>query len=116
MDRGVAVFDLTTAGGQLAEPENSIGMGDADITDLADFRAVDEPPASAVSGCSGDRRAGSGGQPCRDDIAGAILDSELVAAARSEDIRFMESWHAWGVRPISDCVARAGKRPIGGRW
>eukprot|EP00969_Alexandrium_andersonii_P061230 2698974-Alexandrium_andersonii.AAC.1 len=63
MDRGVAAFDLTAAGDQLAEPESSIGVGDADIEDLTDFRSVDEPPASAAPGCSGDRRAGSGGQP-----------------------------------------------------
>eukprot|EP00969_Alexandrium_andersonii_P048927 2146094-Alexandrium_andersonii.AAC.1 len=67
------------------EPESSIGMDDAGITDPTDFHAVEETPASAVSGGSGDRRAGSGGQPCRDDITGAVLDSELVAAARSEE-------------------------------
>eukprot|EP00969_Alexandrium_andersonii_P178267 7882460-Alexandrium_andersonii.AAC.1 len=71
MDRGAAVFDLADAGGQLQEPESSIGMDDADVPDLADFRALEEPPASAVPGCSGDLRAGSGGQPYRDDIAGA---------------------------------------------
>eukprot|EP00969_Alexandrium_andersonii_P159549 7049367-Alexandrium_andersonii.AAC.1 len=62
MDRGVAVLDLTAAGDQLEEPGSSIGMGDADITDLADFRAVDETPASAVSELSDGRRAGPGGQ------------------------------------------------------
>eukprot|EP00969_Alexandrium_andersonii_P148118 6548406-Alexandrium_andersonii.AAC.1 len=62
------------------------------------------------------RRAGSSGQPYRDDIAGAVLDSELVAAARPEEIRFVESWPAWGVRPISERRARAGKKPVGGRW
>eukprot|EP00969_Alexandrium_andersonii_P325499 14382685-Alexandrium_andersonii.AAC.1 len=60
MNRCVAVFDLTAAGDQLEEPERSIGVGDADIADLTDFRAVDEPLASAVSGRSGDRRAVSG--------------------------------------------------------
>eukprot|EP00969_Alexandrium_andersonii_P056711 2500435-Alexandrium_andersonii.AAC.1 len=115
MDRGVAVFDLVAAGDQLLEPERSAGMGDAGIEDLTDSRPVDEPPASAASGCSGDRRAGSGGQPYRDDVTGAVLDSELVAAARTEEIRFAESWHVWDVRPISERVARAGKRPIGGR-
>eukprot|EP00969_Alexandrium_andersonii_P145165 6419289-Alexandrium_andersonii.AAC.1 len=47
MDRGVAVFDLTAAGAQLEEPESSCGMGDADIKDLTDFRAVGESSASA---------------------------------------------------------------------
>eukprot|EP00969_Alexandrium_andersonii_P263276 11637545-Alexandrium_andersonii.AAC.1 len=61
------------------------------------------------------RRAGSSGHPYRDDVAGAVLDPELVAAARSEEIRFMGSWHVRDGLPISECFARAGKRPIGGR-
>eukprot|EP00969_Alexandrium_andersonii_P346054 15297131-Alexandrium_andersonii.AAC.1 len=28
----------------------------------------------------------------------------------------MESWGVWGVRPISECLSRAGKNPVGGRW
>eukprot|EP00969_Alexandrium_andersonii_P337201 14903990-Alexandrium_andersonii.AAC.1 len=28
----------------------------------------------------------------------------------------MESWHVWDVRPVSECLARAGKRPVDGRW
>eukprot|EP00969_Alexandrium_andersonii_P168247 7437928-Alexandrium_andersonii.AAC.1 len=62
MGRGADAFDLTAAGDQLTEPESSIGLDDADIADLFDFRAVNEPLASAASGWSGDRRAGSGGQ------------------------------------------------------
>eukprot|EP00969_Alexandrium_andersonii_P337473 14915863-Alexandrium_andersonii.AAC.1 len=50
----------------------------------------------------------------RDDITGAVLPPELVSAARSEEIRFMESWGVWDVRPISECLARAGRRPVGG--
>eukprot|EP00969_Alexandrium_andersonii_P017916 784349-Alexandrium_andersonii.AAC.1 len=78
MGRGVAVFDLAAAGGQLEEPESSIGEVDADITDIANFRAVDAATASAVSECSGGRRAGPGGQTYRGDITGAVLDPELV--------------------------------------
>eukprot|EP00969_Alexandrium_andersonii_P026096 1138957-Alexandrium_andersonii.AAC.1 len=61
-------------------------MDDADITDIADFRATDAAVASAVSECSDGRRAGPGGPPCRDDITGAALGPELVAAPRSEEI------------------------------
>eukprot|EP00969_Alexandrium_andersonii_P278505 12310722-Alexandrium_andersonii.AAC.1 len=71
MDRGMAVFDLSAAGDQLEEPESNVGMGDADITDIADFRAVDADAASAVSECSDGRRAGPGGQTYRGDITGA---------------------------------------------
>eukprot|EP00969_Alexandrium_andersonii_P249230 11015194-Alexandrium_andersonii.AAC.1 len=62
MGRGVAVFDLAAAEDQLEEPESVIGMGDADITDIANFRAADVAADSAMSECSGDRRAGPGGQ------------------------------------------------------
>eukprot|EP00969_Alexandrium_andersonii_P156751 6929796-Alexandrium_andersonii.AAC.1 len=27
----------------------------------------------------------------------------------------MESWGVWDARPISECLSRVGKRPIGGR-
>eukprot|EP00969_Alexandrium_andersonii_P356419 15446505-Alexandrium_andersonii.AAC.1 len=91
-------------------------MDDADIADITDFRALDPDAASAVPECSGGRRAEPGGQSYRDDITGAALDPELVSSARSEETRFMESWRAWDVRPISERIARTGKRHIGGRW
>eukprot|EP00969_Alexandrium_andersonii_P301465 13326934-Alexandrium_andersonii.AAC.1 len=62
MDRGVAVFDLAAVGCQLEEPGSSVGVDDADIADVANFRAVDAAAASAVSECSDGRRAGPGGQ------------------------------------------------------
>eukprot|EP00969_Alexandrium_andersonii_P362574 15460012-Alexandrium_andersonii.AAC.1 len=62
MDRGMTVFDLAAVGDQLEEPESSIGMGDADITDIANFRAVDAATASVMSECSDGCRAGPGGQ------------------------------------------------------
>eukprot|EP00969_Alexandrium_andersonii_P231369 10218382-Alexandrium_andersonii.AAC.1 len=61
-------------------------MGDADITDIANFRAVGAATASAVSECSDGCRAGPCGQTYRDDITGAVLDPELAASARSEEI------------------------------
>eukprot|EP00969_Alexandrium_andersonii_P049688 2180755-Alexandrium_andersonii.AAC.1 len=63
------------------ESERSTGMGDAGVEDIAAFRSAEEPPASAVSGCSDDRRAGSGGRPYRGDSTGAAPGSELAAAA-----------------------------------
>eukprot|EP00969_Alexandrium_andersonii_P287452 12708339-Alexandrium_andersonii.AAC.1 len=62
MDRGMAVFDLAATGEQFAEPEGSIGMDDADIADITNFRAMDSDTASVVPEWSGDRRAGPGGQ------------------------------------------------------
>eukprot|EP00969_Alexandrium_andersonii_P113520 5017483-Alexandrium_andersonii.AAC.1 len=112
----MAVFDLAAVGEQCEEPEGSVGMDDADTADITNFRAMASDSASAVPELSCGCRAGSGGQTYRDDVTGAALDLELVASARAEEIRFMGSWRVWDVRPISECVARAGKRPIGGRW
>eukprot|EP00969_Alexandrium_andersonii_P065238 2873220-Alexandrium_andersonii.AAC.1 len=47
---------------------------------------------------------------------GAALPPKLVEAARSEEIRFMQSWQVCEVRPIAECRERTGKNPIGGRW
>eukprot|EP00969_Alexandrium_andersonii_P255107 11277392-Alexandrium_andersonii.AAC.1 len=66
----MAAFDLAAAGDQPEEPEGTVGLGDANITDIADFRASDAATDSAVSECSDGRRTGPGGQPCRDDITG----------------------------------------------
>eukprot|EP00969_Alexandrium_andersonii_P053978 2375001-Alexandrium_andersonii.AAC.1 len=61
-------------------------MDDADIAHIANFRVMDSDTASAMPECSGDRRAGPGGQTFRGDITGATLDPELAASARSEEI------------------------------
>eukprot|EP00969_Alexandrium_andersonii_P229624 10141304-Alexandrium_andersonii.AAC.1 len=47
-------------------------MDDADIANVADFRAPagEEPGGPAWSGCSGGHGAGSGAQQFRDDIRG----------------------------------------------
>eukprot|EP00969_Alexandrium_andersonii_P261180 11546630-Alexandrium_andersonii.AAC.1 len=47
MDRGMAAFDLTAVGVQFEEPEGGIGMDDADIADITNFRAMDSGTASA---------------------------------------------------------------------
>eukprot|EP00969_Alexandrium_andersonii_P334866 14799670-Alexandrium_andersonii.AAC.1 len=62
MDRGMAAFDLAAVGEQREEPEGSVGMDDADIADITNFRAADSDAASAVPELPGGRRAGSGGQ------------------------------------------------------
>eukprot|EP00969_Alexandrium_andersonii_P161627 7143407-Alexandrium_andersonii.AAC.1 len=74
-----------------------------DDMDIADIRAlaVEEQMGPAWSESSDGRGTGSGGQLLRDDATGAALPPDLVAAARSEEIRFMESWGVWDVRPIS---------------
>eukprot|EP00975_Prorocentrum_lima_P014338 3046681-Prorocentrum_lima.AAC.1 len=54
------------------------------------------------------------GSEYRDATTGAVLNRKLVEEARAEEIRFMQSWQVWEVRPIAECRARTGKNPIGG--
>eukprot|EP00969_Alexandrium_andersonii_P292501 12927892-Alexandrium_andersonii.AAC.1 len=69
-------------------------MDDARIVDVDDFEALaegsSEGPAWPES--SDGRGAEEGPRQFRDDITGAVLSPERVSAARSEEIRFMESW------------------------
>eukprot|EP00969_Alexandrium_andersonii_P264864 11706968-Alexandrium_andersonii.AAC.1 len=37
-------------------------------------------------------------------------------AARAEEVKSTRPRNVWGVRPVSDCRARTGRGPIGGRW
>eukprot|EP00969_Alexandrium_andersonii_P261062 11541324-Alexandrium_andersonii.AAC.1 len=69
-------------------------MDDACITDVEGFGALAEGSSEgpAWSEWSDGRGAGDGPWQFRDDITGAVLPPELVSAARSEEIRFMESW------------------------
>eukprot|EP00969_Alexandrium_andersonii_P340862 15066151-Alexandrium_andersonii.AAC.1 len=74
-------------------------MSDAAIADIPRFRDLDSDAALAEPVPSGVRGARSDAQAYRDDITWAVLDPGLIESARAEEIRFMESWHAWGVRP-----------------
>eukprot|EP00969_Alexandrium_andersonii_P163454 7224965-Alexandrium_andersonii.AAC.1 len=63
-------------------------MGDAEITDVVSFGEPpeEEPRGPAWPESSGGRWGGGGPQQLRDDITGAVLPPELLAAARSEEI------------------------------
>ena len=50
-----------------------------------------------------------------DDVSGEELPSDLAREARLEEAKFMQDWHVWDVRPISECRAVTGNAPIGGR-
>ena len=51
-----------------------------------------------------------------DENTGELLPPELVAASRSEELQFIDGWQVWDEVPISECLQRAGKKPIGTRW
>ena len=51
-----------------------------------------------------------------DENTGELLPPELVAASRSEELQFMNGWRVWDEVPISECVQRTGKKPLGSRW
>ena len=52
----------------------------------------------------------------RDNLTGEVLPPRLVEEARREEIEFMENWEVWEDVPVEECMAKTGKRPIGGRW
>jgi hypothetical protein len=51
-----------------------------------------------------------------DENTGEKLPPELVAASRGEELEFMAGWQVWDEVPISECLQRTGKKPIGTRW
>eukprot|EP00969_Alexandrium_andersonii_P049812 2185894-Alexandrium_andersonii.AAC.1 len=69
-------------------------MDDIDVADIEAF-AGEGQAGPAWSESSDIRGASSEGQLFRGDITGAASPPDLVAAARSEEIRFMEFWGLW---------------------
>ena len=51
-----------------------------------------------------------------DDASGEDLDPATVLAARREEIAYYKEMKAFTKVPISQCVARTGRKPIGVRW
>ena len=51
-----------------------------------------------------------------DDASGEDLDPDTVLAARREEIAYYKAMGAFTKVPISQCVARTGRKPIGVRW
>ena len=51
-----------------------------------------------------------------DDASGEDLDPATVMAARREEIAYYKSMGAFTKVPISQCIARTGRKPIGVRW
>ena len=51
-----------------------------------------------------------------DDTSGESLDPVAVLAARREEITYYKEMKAFTKVPISQCIARTGRRPIGVRW
>ena len=51
-----------------------------------------------------------------DDATGEDLDPVTVLAARREEIAYYKAMGAFTKLPISQCVARTGRKPIGVRW
>ena len=51
-----------------------------------------------------------------DDLSGQPLDWELTQAARREEIECIHTMGVYRKVPISECLKRTGRRPIGTRW
>ena len=51
-----------------------------------------------------------------DDASGEDLDPATVLAARREEIAYYKAMEAFTKVPISQCIAKTGRKPIGVRW
>ena len=51
-----------------------------------------------------------------DDTSGESLDPAAALAARREEITYYKEMKAFTKVPISQCIARTGRQPIGVRW
>ena len=51
-----------------------------------------------------------------DDVSGKELGSELVKAARKEEIDVVRKMAVWTKVPKSQCLAETGRQPVGTRW
>ena len=49
-------------------------------------------------------------------MSGKELNSELVKAARSEEIDVVRKMQVWKKVPREQCIAETGRQPIGTRW
>ena len=61
------------------------------------------------------RQSGAGGA-LGDEISGAALPADLVRAARTEEVSFMEEWRCWERVSWEDAVRCGGRKPIRARW
>jgi hypothetical protein len=51
-----------------------------------------------------------------DDISGKPLKSHLVKRARNEEMQQIWKHKLYDKKPISECIERTGKKPLGIRW
>lgn len=51
-----------------------------------------------------------------DDVSGEILDKDLVAAARLDEKRGVESWKVFDKVPTQECYDRTGQAPVSTKW
>ena len=51
-----------------------------------------------------------------DDSKGGYLDPKLVRKARMEEIAELHKYKVYEKRPIAECIAVTGKKPMGSRW
>ena len=51
-----------------------------------------------------------------DDISGKELVGELVREARAEELKIVDEMKVWQLKPVSECIAKTGKKPTKVRW
>jgi hypothetical protein len=51
-----------------------------------------------------------------DAITNEELPADLTAAARAEELAFMNEWKVWDVVPLAECWKNTGKKPLQSKW
>ena len=51
-----------------------------------------------------------------DDVSGDPLKPNMVMAARKEELDYFKPMHVYNYAPLTECIARTKKEPIGTRW
>ena len=85
------------------------------FSSLQDTVVVLEPDQTRVSD-EAEMLLGFGEGDDWGENTGEQLPTKLVEASRGEELKFMQNWQVWDEVPITECLQRTGKRPLGFKW
>ena len=103
MQVGVNVFESAQVGNDVFNFQSSFCM--------YDLQRIDKRNADICELCVEEQ----GHDFAVDDLSGAELPFELVAAARMEEMNHMMG-HTFHVVDRAECLAKTGKQPLSTRW
>ena len=91
------------------------------VMGIEESRSGDEQ-RSRIGGCTSITRGDgqvlsmAGAKPYIDDLAGIVLDSQLVQIAIKKELQYFEDKDVWKMEPIANAKKYTGKPPISVRW